>query len=72
MIDNLMYMLQTATVEQLKTEIDKNMFVDKNLKDFNKGKEMIDNLLELNKIKVDDSVKHALILYCMYKIKGGK
>ena len=72
MIDNLMYMLQTATVEQLKTEIDKNMFVDKNLKDFNKGKQMIDNLLELNKINVDDSVKHALILYCMYKIKGGK
>ena len=33
---------------------------------------MIDNLLELNKINVDDSVKHALILYCMYKIKGGK
>ena len=50
MIDNLMYIMQTTTVEQLKAEIDKNTFVDKNLKDFNKGKEMVDNLLELNKI----------------------
>ena len=70
MIDNLIYMMQTTTVEQLKSEIDKNTFVDKNLKDFNKGKEIVDNLLELN--KVDDSVKYALLLYCMYKIKGGK
>ncbi len=70
MIDNLVYMMQTTTVEQLKAEIDKNTFVDKNLKDFNKGKEIVDNLLELN--KVDDSVKFTLLLYCMYKIKGGK
>lgn len=70
MIDNLVYMMQTTTVEQLKSEIYKNTFVDKNLKDFNKGKEIVDNLLELN--KVDDSVKYALLLYCMYKIKGGK
>lgn len=70
MIDNLVYMMQTTTVEQLKSEIDKNTFIDKNLKDFNKGKEIVDNLLELN--KVDDSVKYTLLLYCMYKIKGGK
>lgn len=72
MIDNLMYIMQTTTVEQLKSEIDKNTFVDKNLKDFDKGKEIVDNLLELNKTNVDDSVKYALLLYCMYKIKGGK
>lgn len=72
MIKNLMYMMQTTTVEQLKMEIDKNTFADKNLKDFNKGKEVVDNLLELNKTNVDDSVKYALLLYCMYKIKGGK
>ena len=72
MIENLMYMLQTTTVEQLKMEIDKNAFADKNLKDFNKGKEVVDNLLELNKTNADDSVKYALLLYCMYKIKGGK
>jgi len=72
MIENLMYMMQTTTVEQLKMEIDKNTFADKNLKDFNKGKEVVDNLLELNKTNVDDSVKYALLLYFMYKIKGGK
>lgn len=72
MIDNFMYMLQTTTVDQLKTEIDKNKFVDKNLKDFNKGKDAVDKLFELNKNNVDDSVKYALILYYMYKIKGGK
>lgn len=72
MIENLMYMMQTTTVEQLKMGIDKNTFADKNLKDFNKGKEVVDNLLELNKTNVDDSVKYALFLYCMYKIKGGK
>lgn len=72
MIENLMYMMQTTTVEQLKMEIDKNTFADKNLKDFNKGKEVVDNLLELNKTNVDDSVKYVLLLYYMYKIKGGK
>ncbi len=33
---------------------------------------MVDNLLELNKTNVDDSVKCVLLLYCMYRMKGGK
>lgn len=72
MIDNLMHMMQTTTIEQLNEEINTNTFADKNLKDFNKGKEVVDNLLELNKTNVEDSVKYAFLLYCMYKIKGGK
>lgn len=72
MNDNLLWMIQSMTIEQLKKEIDKNTFVDKNLKDFNEGKEIVDNLFELNKTNVDDSVKYAVLLYCMYKIKGGK
>ena len=72
MIDNLIYQLQIATIDQLKAEINKNMFVGKDLSDFNKGKEVIANLLELNKTNVDDSVKYTLILYFVYKIKGGK
>lgn len=72
MNDNLLWMIQSMTIEQLKKEIDKNTFVDKNLKDFNEGKEIVDNLLELNKTNVDDSVKYAVLLYCLYKIKGGK
>ena len=72
MIDNLTYIIQNTTVEQLKTEIDKNAFIDINLKKFNEGKEIIDKLFELNKTKLNDSVKYALLLYSMYKIKGGK
>ena len=72
MNDNLLWMIQSMTIEQLKKEIDKNTFVYKNLKDFNEGKEIVDNLLELNKTNVEDSVKYAVLLYCMYKIKGGK
>lgn len=72
MINNLLYMIETTTLEQLKEEIDKNTFIEKDLKDFNKGKKMIDSLLGLNETKVDDSVKYALLLYCIYKIKGGK
>lgn len=72
MIDQLMYIMQTTTAKQLKAEIDKKTFVDKDLKNFNRGKEIIDNLIELNNTDVDDSVKYALLLYCIYKIKGGK
>lgn len=72
MNDNLLWVIQSMTIEQLKKEIDKNTFVDKNLKDFNEGKEIVDNLHELNKTNVDDTVKYAVLLYCMYKIKGGK
>lgn len=41
MIDKLMYMMQTTTAKQLKAEIDKKTFVDKDLKNFNRGKEII-------------------------------
>lgn len=72
MIDNYLYMIQTATVEQLKNEMDKNLFVDKDFKDFTKGKEILDSLFELNSSNINGSVKDALILYGMYKLKGGK
>ena len=72
MIDNYIYMMQTATLEQLKNEMDKNLFVDKDLKDFTKGKEILDSLFELNSSDVSGLVKDALILYGMYKLKGGK
>lgn len=72
MIDNLIYQLQIATLDQLKSAINKNMFVGKDLSDFNKGREVIDNLLELNKTNVDVFVKYTLVLYFVYKIKGGK
>lgn len=71
MFNNLIYMMQNTTVEQIKNEMDKNSFVDKNLKDFNKGKEIIDDLFKLNNDNLDDSVKCAILLYFTYKAKGG-
>lgn len=71
MFNNLIYMMQSTTVEQIKNEMDKNSFVDKNLKDFNKGKEIIDDLFNLNNDNLDDSVKYAILLYFTYKAKGG-
>ena len=68
MFDNYIYMMQTATVEQLK----KNSFVDKDLKDFTKGKEILDSLFELNSPNISGLVKDALFLYGMYKLKGGE
>lgn len=52
--------------------MDKNLFVDKDLKDFTKGKEILDSLFELNSSNISGLVKDALILYKMYKLKGGK
>lgn len=72
MNDNLVHVMQNATVEQLKEEIDKIVLTNKNLKDFNDGKKIIDSIFELNVNNVDDTVKNTLLFYCIYKIKGGK
>ena len=70
MKNDLFYIIQSMSIDNLKEELDNNKFVDKDLKDFEKGKETIDNLSKLNDI--DDNVKYALLLYVIYKAKGGK
>lgn len=72
MNNNLFQLIQSMTIEQLKEEIDKNIFIEKDLRDFNKGKKVIDNMIELNEKKVSENVKNALLIYCIYKLKGGK
>lgn len=72
MNDNLVRVIQNATVEQLKEKIDKIALTNKNLKNFNNGKKIIDSIFELNLNNIDDTVKNDLLLYCIYKIKGGK
>lgn len=62
MNDNLVDVIQNVTGEQLKAEMEKVALTNKKI---------IDSLLGLNKNTVDDIVKNALLLYCMYKIKGG-
>lgn len=68
-MNNFMYIFQNYTIEQLKEQIEQNQFVDKNLKDFNKGKEIIDELIELHKSNLDCSVQKMLIIYGIYKAK---
>ena len=70
MKNDLFYIIQSMSIDNLKEELDNNKFVDKDLKDFEEGKEIIDNLSKLNDI--DDNVKYALLLYVIYKAKGGK
>ena len=38
MNNNMLWMLQSITINQLKNEIDNNSFVDKKLKDYENGK----------------------------------
>jgi len=70
MNNNVLWMLQTMTLDQLKKEIDSNNFVDKKLKDYEKGKSAIDSLKELQNI--DQDVQYALLIYAIYQAKGGK
>ena len=71
-MDNLMYIIENTTIEQLKEELNKNSFAEKDLKDFMKGKELVDGIIDLGKTNMNKNVGDALVLYCIYKLKGGK
>ncbi len=58
------------TIDQLKKEIDNNSFVDKKLKDFENGRKTIDELKNIQ--NMDQGVQYVLLLYAVYKVKGGK
>lgn len=70
MNNNVLWTLQTMTIDQLKKEIDSNKFVDKKLKDYEKGKRAIDSLKDIQ--NTDQDVQYALLIYTIYKVKGGK
>ena len=70
MNNNLLWMLQSMTIDQLKKEIDKNSFVDKKLKDYENGKKIIDDFKDIP--NMDKDVQYALVMYTIYKLKGGK
>lgn len=69
---NLIDIVEKSTTEELKIILDSNNFLDKDLQDFNTGKEIIDNLLKINKTNVNKNVLDVLIIYAIYKVKGGK
>lgn len=70
MNDNLLWTIESISLDELKKEIDNNSFVDKKLKDYEKGKKTIDDFSDIRQMNED--VQKALILYAIYKIKGGK
>ena len=70
MNNNVLWMLQSMTVNQLKKEIDNNSFVDKKLKDYENGRKTIDGFKDIQ--NMDQDVQYALLMYAIYKIKGGK
>lgn len=70
MSNNALWMLQSMTIDQLKKEIDDNSFVDKKLKDYENGKKTIDGFKDIQ--NMDQDVQYALLMYAIYKIKGGK
>ena len=70
MNNNVIWMLQSMTVDQLKKEIDNNSFVDKKLKDYENGRKTIDDFKDIQ--NMDQDVQYALLMYAIYKIKGGK
>ena len=70
MNNNVLWMLQSMTIDQLKKEVDNNNFVDKKLKDYVNGRKVIDVFKDIQ--NMDQDVQYALLIYAMYKIKGGK
>ena len=70
MSNNVLWMLQSMTIDQLKKEIDNNSFVDKKLKDYENGRKTIDGFKNIQ--NMDQDVQYALLMYAIYKIKGGK
>ena len=70
MNNNALWMLQSMTIDQLKKEIDDNSFVDKKLKDYENGRKTIDGFKDIQ--NMDQDVQYALLMYAIYKIKGGK
>ena len=70
MNNNVLWMLQSMTIDQLKKEVDNNNFVDKKLKDYVNGRKAIDGFKDIQ--NMDQDVQYALLIYAMYKIKGGK
>lgn len=72
MNNNVLQVLQNIANEKIKLELNRINFVGKEMQDFIKGKDSIDTLLDMDKNNFSINVQYALLLYSLYKIKGGK
>lgn len=71
MNDKLIELLNMSSTELL-SEIVKQNYNMKELETFNKGKELVDTLSELNNEESSKKVSLGLIAYILYKRNGGK
>lgn len=71
MNDKLIELLNMSSTELL-NEIAKQNYNMKELETFNKGKELVDKLSELNSEESYRKVSLGLIAYILYKRNGGK
>lgn len=71
MNDKLIELLNMSSTELL-SEITKQNYNMKELETFNKGKELVDKLSELNSEESSKKVSLGLIAYILYKRNGGK
>lgn len=71
MNDKLIELLNMSSTELL-SEIAKQNYNMKELETFNKGKELVDKLSELNSEESSKKVSLGLIAYILYKRNGGK
>ena len=71
MNDKLIELLNMSSTELL-SEIAKQNYNMKELETFNKGKELVDKLSELNNEEYSKKVSLGLIAYILYKRNGGK
>lgn len=71
MNDKLIELMAMSSTELL-SEIAKQNYNTKELEAFNKGKELVDKLSELNNEESSKKVSLGLIAYILYKRNGGK
>ena len=71
MNDKLIELLNMSSTELL-SEITKQNYNMKELETFNKGKELVDKLSELNSEESYRKVSIGVIAYILYKRNGGK
>ena len=71
MNDKLIKLLNMSSTELL-SEIAKQNYNMKELETFNKGKELVDKLSELNSDESYRKVSIGVIAYILYKRNGGK
>ncbi len=63
--------LQNLTIEEIQNRMEQFTFNDTEQKAVNSGKETINNMVKLNNYS-SNIVGWYLVLYAIYKLKGGK